>query len=167
MHNNEPLNETQKRILVFSLLIIILLAALYFLFFGDIPPIQPRPTATPVATFATVNEAIENLPPPTSAPTPDPTAPSTATPEPSPTPIPQPNEIVSLKKGSKGVDVVNLQARLIELGYLPAGSNDGSYGTGTESAVKDFQRVNKLKADGIAGKETQTRLYSQDALKKP
>lgn len=164
---NEPMNDAQKRILVFSLLIILLLAVLYFLFFGDVPPPVARPTETPVATFATVNEALENLPPPTPAPTAEPTATPAPTPEPSATPIPAPSEIISLKKGMKGVDVVNLQARLIELGYLPAGSNDGDYGSGTETAVRDFQQANGLKADGIAGKDTQTRLFSDEALKKP
>ncbi len=167
MTQHEPMNDTQKRILVLSLLIIILLAVLYFLFFGDITPPQARPTATPVATFATVNEALENLPPPTIAPTAEPTQTPPPTPEPTATPIPPPAEIVSLKKGAKGIDVVNLQARLIELGYMAQGSNDGSYGTGTETAVRAFQQANGLKADGIAGKDTQTRLFSQEAVRKP
>ncbi len=164
---HEPMNEAQKRILIFSLLIIVLLAVLYFLFFGDFTLPQARPTATPQATFATVNEALENLPPPTAAPTAAPTMTPPPTPTPSPSPIPPPAEIVSLKKGSKGTDVVNLQARLIELEYLAAGSNDGDYGTGTENAVKAFQQANGLKADGIAGKDTQTRLFSSEAIKKP
>ena len=36
--------------------------------------------------------------------------------------------------------VSNLQANLITLGYLKAGADDGSYGPGTERAVKKFQR---------------------------
>jgi peptidoglycan hydrolase-like protein with peptidoglycan-binding domain len=91
--------------------------------------------------------------------------PPTATP--APTRIPPPEVITSLKKGAKGADVVNLQARLIELGYLRPGSNDGDYGSGTEAAVRAFQQANGLKDDGIAGKETQTRLFSDQAVPKP
>ena len=62
--------------------------------------------------------------------------------------------------------MVRLQQKLIELGYLSAGSNDGDFGSGTEAAVKAFQENNGLKADGIAGKETQTQLYSPEAVRK-
>ena len=59
-----------------------------------------------------------------------------------------------------------LSARLIELGYMKEGSNDGNFGSGTEAAVKAFQEKNKLKADGIAGKDTLGRLYSDEAFPK-
>ena len=167
MQQRQPMNSAQRRILVLSLAIIILLAALYFLFFGPTDPAAARPTATPAATFATVIDALETLPTPTPAPTPVPTPTPEPTPTPTPSPIPLPETIVSLKKGSKGTDVVNLQARLIELGYLPAGSNDGDYGSGTEAAVQAFQQANGLKDDGIAGQETQTRLFSTEAVRKP
>ncbi|HYF09678.1 MAG TPA: peptidoglycan-binding domain-containing protein [Acetobacteraceae bacterium] len=39
-----------------------------------------------------------------------------------------------------GTYVSDLQADLIQLGYLPAKSDDGSFGEGTERAVKHFQR---------------------------
>lgn len=70
----------------------------------------------------------------------------------------------SLKVGSKGDDVKKLQKRLIELGYL-TGTADGTYGTATEAAVKEFQKQCGLTADGIAGKGTQNKLYSSDAPK--
>jgi len=73
---------------------------------------------------------------------------------------------VSLKKGSKGEDVVRLQLKLIELGYLSPGSNDGDFGSATETAVKAFQASNGLKEDGIAGKDTQTRMYSPEAVRR-
>lgn len=166
MQPREPLNTQQKRILVLSLFIIVLLAVLVFLFLGDREPGAPKPAATPEATFATVQDALANLPTPTPTPSPEPTATPEPTPTPSPSPIPAPENIISLKKGSKGTDVVNLQARLIELGYLNPGSNDGDYGSGTEAAVMAFQEKNGLKADGIAGKETQTRLFSPEAVGK-
>ncbi len=164
--NRQPMNTAQKRILVFSLLIILLLAVLYFLFFGDGFPALTGPARSPEPTFATVDEARQNLPTytPTPSPTPSPTPPPT--PSPSPTPSPTPSVAVSLKKGSTGADVVALQARLIELGYMKAGSNDGNFGSGTEAAVKAFQEKNKLKADGIAGKDTLGRLYSDEAIAK-
>ena len=66
-----------------------------------------------------------------------------------------------LQKGSKGDDVKKLQSRLIELGYIcGTGTADGIYGNGTYNSVKDFQRLNGLSVDGIAGQNTLTALYS-------
>ena len=84
-----------------------------------------------------------------------------ATPTPAPgaaTPVPY----VSLQKGSKGEEVTKLQTRLSDLGYL-TGKIDGEYGNQTKTAVQKFQERAGLKADGIAGVETQTLLFSDDA----
>ena len=70
----------------------------------------------------------------------------------------------TLKEGSSGSEVKTLQQRLKDLGYYK-GSVDGKYGAGTAEAVKAFQRANKLTADGKAGKNTQTALYSKNAVK--
>ena len=61
----------------------------------------------------------------------------------------------TVKRGSTGEDVVYVQTRLIELGYdlSPYGA-DGKFGAKTEEAVKNFQRVNGLEADGIVGQKT-------------
>ncbi|MBR5289173.1 MAG: peptidoglycan-binding protein [Clostridia bacterium] len=67
-----------------------------------------------------------------------------------------------LKKGSSGVEVRKLQARLAELGYY-AGGADGLYGETTVTAVKAFQRNNGLSGDGQAGEQTQKKLYSASA----
>ena len=64
-----------------------------------------------------------------------------------------------LKKGSRGPEVRTLQTALKNQGYY-TGKIDGIYGKGTVSAVKAFQRKNGLKADGIAGPETQKKLYA-------
>ena len=64
-----------------------------------------------------------------------------------------------LRMGSTGSDVSDLQARLYELGYY-AGSIDGRYAAGTQSAVMEFQSRNGLVADGIAGRQTQDLIYS-------
>ena len=64
-----------------------------------------------------------------------------------------------LKKGSRGAAVKALQTELKNQGYY-SGRIDGIYGKGTVNAVKAFQRKNGLKADGIAGPQTQTKLYA-------
>ncbi|MBQ6570228.1 MAG: peptidoglycan-binding protein [Clostridia bacterium] len=70
----------------------------------------------------------------------------------------------ALKYGSKGEAVTKLQKRLIELGFL-SGTADGSYGNKTVEAVKSFQKQIGIKADGMAGPETQKKLYASDAPK--
>jgi putative chitinase len=61
-----------------------------------------------------------------------------------------------LKVGSKGEDVKKLQAKL----GLTA---DGSFGPGTEKAVKAWQTANGLKADGIVGDGTWTKMFGESA----
>ena len=69
----------------------------------------------------------------------------------------------TMKAGSKGSRVKILQKRLKELGYL-TGSVDGSYGKQTRTAVREFQRMNSLHVDGIAGKKTLQALESSTAI---
>ena len=69
---------------------------------------------------------------------------------------------VTLKKGDEGDAVRTLQHRLKELGYL-SGTVDGSYGTATEQAVKEFQRANGISADGKAGSSTLNKLFEDKA----
>ena len=57
------------------------------------------------------------------------------------------------KYGSTGDEVVAVQTKLRELGYHK-GNIDGIYGSGTKSAVTNFQKANGLSADGIAGSKT-------------
>lgn len=59
----------------------------------------------------------------------------------------------TLKKGSSGTAVKNLQNKLKKLGYY-SGTADGNYGSGTENAVKKFQKAKGLSADGVAGPST-------------
>lgn len=68
-----------------------------------------------------------------------------------------------LKEGMESSAVKTLQQRLIDLGYL-TGSATGYYGTATKGAVKDFQKKNGLKNDGLAGSVTQALLYSSGAV---
>jgi len=57
------------------------------------------------------------------------------------------------KYGSRGQEVKNIQYRLRNWGYYK-GNIDGIYGWRTTAAVKEFQRKNGLKVDGIAGPQT-------------
>ena len=68
----------------------------------------------------------------------------------------------SLKEGSTGQEVRNLQSRLKSLGYYK-GNVDGDFGSGTTDAVKAFQRNNGLTVDGKAGSATLDKLYSSSA----
>lgn len=70
-----------------------------------------------------------------------------------------------LRVGSSGSVVSDLQTRLRELGYYTS-TIDGLFSTGTQSAVEAFQAANGLSADGIAGRETQDKLYSTSAVAK-
>ncbi len=87
-------------------------------------------------------------------------------PTPSPEPIVTPEVLNKLQSGSKGEAVSALQSRLIALGYL-TGEIDGIYGKATENAVKAFQKVNGLTADGIAGLATLQLIYTSQAKVKP
>ncbi len=64
----------------------------------------------------------------------------------------------TLKLGSKGADVTELQATLKLLGYYD-GAVDGVYGQSTVTAVAQFQQAAGLSTDGIAGPATWTRLF--------
>ncbi|MBQ2952715.1 MAG: peptidoglycan-binding protein [Clostridia bacterium] len=116
---------------------------------GPLPQDAPTPTAAPVTTAA-----VEFAPFITEVPT--------ATPSPTPGPTPQitPNSrYETVRFNDRGTSVRKLQQRLIELGYMPEGSDDGAYGYQTYNAVRDFQRANGLDADGVAGPTTLTHLY--------
>lgn len=63
----------------------------------------------------------------------------------------------TVKKGSRGADVIYLQQRLTAKGY-GVGSIDGIFGIKTLEAVKAFQAENGLLVDGIVGSKTLTAL---------
>ena len=60
---------------------------------------------------------------------------------------------VVLEVGSSGTNVVKVQKKLIQFGYLD-GSADGRYGEKTRDAVRWFQRRNGLSVDGRVGPAT-------------
>lgn len=69
----------------------------------------------------------------------------------------------TLRKGASGTAVKTMQKKLKSLGYY-TGSVDGKFGSGTYTALKDFQRKNGLSADGVAGPKTMEKLNSSKAV---
>lgn len=125
------------------------------------PQVTPTPSPVPVET-AIVQQADgqdEGAPEITFVPevTPEPKK-ETITPFPVPQITPNTKAYHNLGMGGKGKEVKRLQEKLIELGYLK-GDADGAYGRQTYNAVKKFQYYNGLKADGVAGRATQTYLF--------
>ena len=67
-------------------------------------------------------------------------------------PDPEPSWRPTVRRGSKGEDVVYVQTALTALGYdLGKAGIDGEFGRKTEEAVKAFQRKVGLNPDGVAG----------------
>ena len=64
----------------------------------------------------------------------------------------------TLRKGSTGTAVTNLVTELKLQGYY-TGEITSSYTSAVEAAVKAFQKANGLTVDGIAGSQTQHKLY--------
>jgi peptidoglycan hydrolase-like protein with peptidoglycan-binding domain len=80
--------------------------------------------------------------------------PNTAPPRAGSTGLPASTNWPELRLGSKGKAVKEMQNALKSLGY-ELGSADGIFGPKTQAAVKQFQKDNQLKPDGIVGKMTQ------------
>lgn len=59
----------------------------------------------------------------------------------------------SLKQGSSGQEVKDIQQKLKDMGYYTS-AVDGVYGSKTVEAVKKFQKAKGLTADGIVGSQT-------------
>ena len=65
----------------------------------------------------------------------------------------------TLKKGASGNITKLLQEKLVKLGYNTNGV-DGIFGSGTYSAVREFQKTKGLSADGIVGQNTWRKLLN-------
>ena len=128
------------------------------------PKETPTPSPEPVAVVETLApDAEETGTVVESTAAPAETSAAAATQKPTPVPVPTitPNMkgYRNLAMGAKGKEVIKLQEKLIEMKYLPEGAADGAYGRQTYNAVKKFQYYNGLRADGIAGRSTQTNLF--------
>lgn len=114
---------------------------------------------TQEATIEPTQEAtVEPTQEPTSEPTQEPTAEPSVTPEPTVYP--------TLQLGSTGDEVTALQTRLIALQFLD-GTLEGMpttiFDDATETAVKLFQKQNRLPETGVADDATQQLLYAENA----
>ncbi|MFC0558412.1 C40 family peptidase [Halalkalibacter alkalisediminis] len=67
----------------------------------------------------------------------------------------------TLRVGMTDTDVRDLQDALAKKGFFNFGNSTGYYGSITESAVREFQRKNRLQVDGIAGPQTLSTLLAQ------
>lgn len=126
---------------------------------GDTTGTQPTTTVDWNANWGSTNNSA-TTPPSSNATVVVITSAPTNTPKPAATPT---STSSSLRNGSTGTAVRTLQQRLKELGYY-SGSVDGDFGDGTEQAVIAFQKANGLNADGVAGTQTITKLYSNNAV---
>lgn len=80
-----------------------------------------------------------------------------------PSPEPEPSWRTTIRRGSKGQDVMDCQVMLMELGYdLSPWGADGQFGSKTEAAVKAFQKKVGLSADGVVGPLTWDALQNAD-----
>ncbi|WP_057914348.1 spore cortex-lytic enzyme [Peribacillus muralis] len=70
-----------------------------------------------------------------------------------------------IQKGAVGDDVIELQARLQNIGYY-RGKIDGVYGWGTYWALRNFQQDFGLPIDGIAGATTKQKLTNASNFNK-
>jgi N-acetylmuramoyl-L-alanine amidase len=62
--------------------------------------------------------------------------------------------VETLTRGTRGEAVLDIQARLVALGYHIDGSEHGEFGTTTERAVREFQQRRQLLVDGAVGDAT-------------
>ncbi len=78
--------------------------------------------------------------------------------------VPEDFEMLTLE--SEGMDVVMVQMRLRDLGYITYRATGMYYGM-TEKAVMNFQENNDLDADGRLGELSYDKLFTNDVIRKP
>jgi hypothetical protein len=111
---------------------------------------SPTPTATPTPS----GSATPSPTPTVTTPAPSPSPKPTRTAKPSPTPSPT---TATLRLGSSGPQVRELQRRLVELGYW-LGVRDGDFGPLTQQAVFALQKAAGIERDGVVGPNTRKAL---------
>jgi peptidoglycan hydrolase-like protein with peptidoglycan-binding domain len=79
------------------------------------------------------------------------------------TPAPVNTDGATVRAGDHGTAVLHAQQRLITLGYLPHGADDGVFGGQTQAAVQRFQAFRKITADGVIGAGTWAELKKSPA----
>lgn len=73
-------------------------------------------------------------------------------------------QYASLRFGDTDAAVMDIQSRLMELGYFDADEPTDYFGTATEAAAKRFQHVHHMAETGIADEQFQCVLFSENAL---
>ncbi|MGS2777660.1 peptidoglycan-binding protein [Robertmurraya sp. GLU-23] len=116
------------------------------------PPLKSQPAAN---TPGAVSAPVPTTPVPAPAPAPKPAV----TPPRAPAPVVAApiKKYPTLRVGSSGSAVTDMQNKLKKAGIYK-GSVHGKYDTSTRNAVIAFQKKYKLKADGIAGPATLSKL---------
>ncbi len=88
-----------------------------------------------------------------------------------PTPLPPAPDTIradsqpEMAEGDWGLEVEDIQRRLLELGYF-TDSVDGQFGPITKEAVIAFQAANHLPANGVIDQKTREVLLSKSAMPK-
>ncbi len=88
-----------------------------------------------------------------------------------PTPLPPAPDTIradsqpEMAEGDWGLEVEDIQRRLLELGYF-TDSVDGQFGPITKEAVIAFQAANHLPANGVIDQKTREVLLSKSAIPK-
>ncbi|MGL5206550.1 MAG: C40 family peptidase [Acidaminococcaceae bacterium] len=75
--------------------------------------------------------------------------------------MPTTSVFANFQSGDEGPEVVELQKRLIQLGYSVTAA-DGIFGAETTSAVKKYQQDIGVEVDGVVGQETYYSLLKRD-----
>ncbi|MBR6706043.1 MAG: peptidoglycan-binding protein [Clostridia bacterium] len=137
------------RLIIFSVVLVLVTAGVVTWMILDRRAADLAAMATPTPSPALVTSA----PSPTPRPTPSPEL----------TESPVPTVYPTVRKGDRGDLVMIIQQRLINLGYL-TGRADGDFGSRTQQALKDYQAVQGLEEDGIAGPKTMIHLFDGSSI---
>jgi len=130
---------------------------------GADAPVTAAATSAPEQTMEPAPTAESGLLPGLS-PSPEPGAPTPSpAPSPTPEPTPTPEPELRLKYGMTDPRVAELQARLMELGYMDSDETTEYFGTMTKTAVVRFQRQHNLDQDGVVGQLTWDAIMADDA----
>ncbi|HEX4832006.1 MAG TPA: peptidoglycan-binding protein [Trebonia sp.] len=73
------------------------------------------------------------------------------------------SDAATIAAGDHGASIRHVQQRLIALGYLARGADDGAFGGQTLEAVRRFQAFRKIGLDGVVGPGTRAELAKSPA----
>lgn len=73
------------------------------------------------------------------------------------------NAEAALEQGESGETVIEVQEKLIDLGYLE-GSADGIFGEQTKIAIEQFQKDNSIEVTGSLDEEDKAKLFSENVI---